>query len=59
MKKTFLLVSTAGGFLLSGCVSDFERNIAYKIVTALPQEVQGCAMLTLLRAQQSIMPVLT
>ncbi len=42
MKKSFLLISATGAFLLSGCVSDFERNIAYKVITSLPQEVEGC-----------------
>ena len=42
MRKTVLLLGLAGSLLLSGCVSDFERNIAYKVITALPQEVQNC-----------------
>ena len=36
MKKIFLLISATGAFLLSGCVSDFERNIAYKVITFFP-----------------------
>lgn len=37
-----ILVCLLGVCSLSGCVSDFERDIAYKIITALPQEVEGC-----------------